>query len=154
MWDEITYPFPNFKGGTVEVWDWIRNFIPHFIGHVIAYHTLITVGVVAPCYALRHVLMFRPSVISSVLQSRAPLVHLRSPSGQWNLYHRFREVSEACTKLVGSFIFVRVYTESLKLLQEYMFKCSYPFDVPHSAGGSTALLPRFMPYFRAIENSR
>ena len=23
MWDEITYPFPNFNGATVEVWEWI-----------------------------------------------------------------------------------------------------------------------------------
>ena len=30
IWDVITYPFPNFNGATVEVWDWIRNFIPHF----------------------------------------------------------------------------------------------------------------------------
>ena len=23
VWDEITYPFPNFNGATVEVWEWI-----------------------------------------------------------------------------------------------------------------------------------
>ena len=28
---EITNPFPNFNGGTVEVWEWISNFILHFI---------------------------------------------------------------------------------------------------------------------------
>ena len=37
MWDEITYPFPNFNGATVEVWEWISIFIPHEIGHVITY---------------------------------------------------------------------------------------------------------------------
>ena len=37
MWDEITYPFPNFNGATVEVWKWISNFTPHFIGRVITY---------------------------------------------------------------------------------------------------------------------
>ena len=37
VWDEITYPFPNFNGCTVEVWGWISNFITHFIGHMIAY---------------------------------------------------------------------------------------------------------------------
>ena len=31
VWDEITYPFPNFNGCTVEVWEWISNFIPHFM---------------------------------------------------------------------------------------------------------------------------
>ena len=30
MWDAITYPFPNFNSYTVEVWEWISNFIPHF----------------------------------------------------------------------------------------------------------------------------
>ena len=29
MWDEITYPFPNFNSCTVEVWEWISNFITH-----------------------------------------------------------------------------------------------------------------------------
>ena len=26
VWDEITYPFPNFNGCTVELWEWISNF--------------------------------------------------------------------------------------------------------------------------------
>ena len=37
MWDEIIYQFPNFNGAAIEVWEWISNFIPHFIGHVISY---------------------------------------------------------------------------------------------------------------------
>ena len=37
MWGEITYPLPNFNGATVEVWEWISNFTPHFTGHVITY---------------------------------------------------------------------------------------------------------------------
>ena len=32
--DEITYPFPNFNGAAVEVWEWISNFIPHFMKRV------------------------------------------------------------------------------------------------------------------------
>ena len=32
MWSEITYPFPNFNGATVGVWEWISNFIPHYNG--------------------------------------------------------------------------------------------------------------------------
>ena len=27
----------NFNVGTVEMLEWINNFIPHFTGHVIAY---------------------------------------------------------------------------------------------------------------------
>ena len=37
MWDEITYPFPNFNGCTVEVLEWISYFILHFTGRVITY---------------------------------------------------------------------------------------------------------------------
>ena len=36
-WYEITYPFPNFHGTAVEVWEWIDNFVPHVTVHVIAY---------------------------------------------------------------------------------------------------------------------
>ena len=35
--DEITYPFLNFNGATVEVYEWISNFIPHIIVGVINY---------------------------------------------------------------------------------------------------------------------
>ena len=35
MWDEITFPFPNFNGDTVEVWESVRDVIPQFTGHVI-----------------------------------------------------------------------------------------------------------------------
>ena len=37
VWDEITYPFVNFNGSSVDVWEWIKNFTPHFAGHVIFY---------------------------------------------------------------------------------------------------------------------
>ena len=40
VWDEITNPFLNFNGATVEVFEWISNFIPHLTGRVITY----------PCY--------------------------------------------------------------------------------------------------------
>ena len=34
---EITYPFLYFNGATVEDYEWISNFTPHFIKHVITY---------------------------------------------------------------------------------------------------------------------
>ena len=40
VWDDITYPFPNSNGCTVEVWEWKSNVIPHFIGHGIAMPTI------------------------------------------------------------------------------------------------------------------
>ena len=36
-WDEITYPSINCNGCTVEAWELIGNFIPHFIMDVIDY---------------------------------------------------------------------------------------------------------------------
>ena len=44
MWEGITYPFPNFNGYTIEVWEWISNFIPHFTGQMITY----------PCWDLNY----------------------------------------------------------------------------------------------------
>ena len=35
--DKITYPFLNFSGCTVEVWEGMNNFIPHFTWYVITY---------------------------------------------------------------------------------------------------------------------
>ena len=37
VWDESTYPLPNFNGATIEVREWISNFVPHFFGHGITY---------------------------------------------------------------------------------------------------------------------
>ena len=34
---KIAYPFPIFNLKTVEVWELISNFIPHFVGHGITY---------------------------------------------------------------------------------------------------------------------
>ena len=34
---QITYPFPNFNGYSVEVLEWVSNLIPHFIMDVITY---------------------------------------------------------------------------------------------------------------------
>ena len=37
VWDEITYPFQNINGATVEVQEWINKFIPHTIMDVFTY---------------------------------------------------------------------------------------------------------------------
>ena len=38
VWDEIIHPFLNFNGCTVEVEEWISNYIPHFIIDMISMH--------------------------------------------------------------------------------------------------------------------
>ena len=37
MQDEITYPFPKFNGGALEVREWMNNYIPYFTEFVITY---------------------------------------------------------------------------------------------------------------------
>ena len=37
VWEEIIYIFPNWNGSTLQVWEWINNFMPHFIMDVISY---------------------------------------------------------------------------------------------------------------------
>ena len=31
MWDEVIYPFPNINCFTVEVWEEIKDVVPHFM---------------------------------------------------------------------------------------------------------------------------
>ena len=42
VWDEMTYPFPNFNGCTVEILDRISNLTPHFTGLAITYIHAVT----------------------------------------------------------------------------------------------------------------
>ena len=44
VWDEITYPFPNSNGCTVEEWEWRGNLIPHILLDVIIYYKLIVIS--------------------------------------------------------------------------------------------------------------
>ena len=37
VYNEITNPFPNFSGGTIEVWEWLSNLIPYITIDVITY---------------------------------------------------------------------------------------------------------------------
>ena len=37
VWDDIAYQFSNFNGATVDVWEWISNFIPYISGYMINY---------------------------------------------------------------------------------------------------------------------
>ena len=37
VWEQIIYSFPNFSVSNIEIWEWISNFIPHFIMNVITY---------------------------------------------------------------------------------------------------------------------
>ena len=42
VWHEITYPFPYFNAATVDVWEGISNFIPHFTDHEITYQNRVS----------------------------------------------------------------------------------------------------------------
>ena len=45
MWGEITYPFPNFHGCTIEFGNRLNNFTPHFIPDMIHIHAWIQIKV-------------------------------------------------------------------------------------------------------------
>ena len=36
VWDGVACPFPDFGGATVEVWEWMSDFVAHITGHAIA----------------------------------------------------------------------------------------------------------------------
>ena len=52
VWDEITYPFLNFKGATGEVWKWISNFTQYFIRQVSTY----------PCWGISQTMLIREAL--------------------------------------------------------------------------------------------
>ena len=64
MCDEITYPFLNFNGCTVEVEEWIGYFTPHFIMDGITY----------PCWDLSWTMLVKgvPGILP-------PLLHVWHP---------------------------------------------------------------------------
>ena len=57
VWDGITYPFPNFNGCTVQVWEWIDNLSQRFMMDLITYpcwdgnYSLLVKGAPSQCYA-------------------------------------------------------------------------------------------------------
>ena len=40
VFDENSYPFPNFNNANIEVWQWICNFMAPFLGHGVTYRCL------------------------------------------------------------------------------------------------------------------
>ena len=61
--DEITQPFPNFNGWTVEFWEWISNFITFFIIVVITYpHWILFNSIFSP-RVLKHLVVQYWSVL-------------------------------------------------------------------------------------------
>ena len=49
VWDETTYPFPNFSGRTVDIWKLTSNPFSHFTGHVITF----------PCWYLSYTMLVK-----------------------------------------------------------------------------------------------
>ena len=72
MWDEITYPFPNFNGYAVDVWGWVRNLSYTLLGLWLLIHAGIKVNHASkrgPKYQCpqTHILMARSTMpVSSI----------------------------------------------------------------------------------------
>ena len=68
VWGEIIYPFPNFNGSTVGVWECINNFIPRFIIDVITY----------PWRDLSYsMLVKRPLVVNGYHRTKSPFISIK-----------------------------------------------------------------------------
>ena len=72
--EEITYPFPNFNGCTVEVWEMKSNFIPH-ITNGCDYLYMLELKLIhvsngryhgIKCAILQHILMIESLIISEI----------------------------------------------------------------------------------------
>ena len=64
IWDEITYPFPNCNGCTVEILELISNFIPHLIMDMITY----------PCWDQNYSMLVKGAIDVLAYSSARPLV--------------------------------------------------------------------------------
>ena len=85
MWDKIIYPFLSFNVATVEVWEWISNFIPHFTGACdclfIMELKLIHVGKRGPSWCLTHWSQWRMDIwVIVVLNTTERLVTYLVPT--------------------------------------------------------------------------
>ena len=75
VWDEITYPFPNFKSCTVEVWEWISNCVSLYYAcnyFSILWLMLIYISERDPC-TQAHVVLCTLHVISLVQDCGIPM---------------------------------------------------------------------------------
>ena len=80
MWDEITYPFPNFNSSGIGVWEWMNNFIPHVTGHMF-YLSMLGLKLIHVSKRGPEVLMFVER-ICDVIVSRHCLCWLKCSHGR------------------------------------------------------------------------
>ena len=89
--------YPNFNGCTVEVWEWISNFIPHFLGHVITY----------ACYFQINVLVYK--WISHSIDEQFNMVFTKGKGAQAgtiiNVEKNYCNQSMKNKKMITSFLF-------------------------------------------------
>ena len=123
VWDEIVDPFPNFNGATIEVWEWMHNFIPHFTGRMIT----------CPCWELNHVSRrgprTRPPILCGVQTTH---IGARSSGAP-------RVNSVGHVFFTDSFICVSYYRESVIYIQIYMTYVTYKPNLNHESKKSWRL---------------
>ena len=89
VWSEITYPFPNFNGCTIEVWEWICNFILYFILDIITNPCWETIHYLRHCWNIVN-WMNPPSQTPVKLLIKTKKMHSRKCIGKcclWNICH-------------------------------------------------------------------
>ena len=65
VWDEIAYSSPNFVDCTVELWEWISNFIQHIILDAITY---LCFGAPVVCYMAQETVVLLHNPMCLILQ--------------------------------------------------------------------------------------
>ena len=90
VWGEITYQFPNFNGAAVEIWEWTRNFIPHFIMDVITYPM--------PCCPAGYIGVLAELIIA---ESTEYLMNIRSTQEARDEIHNLRHSKPKVWKVTG-----------------------------------------------------
>ena len=95
IWDYIACPFPNFNSETVEVWEWVSNFIPHFTRRVVTYGRFTCTGAiydtVKSCTWTKKIMVFlnhSKYIIHTInlKQCLGYCYHTRTVIIQWGLY--------------------------------------------------------------------
>ena len=77
VWDEITYPFTNFNGATVEVWEWINDFVSYSTGMWLLIHAGIKID---PCYLKGpevELVLFTHMLLTTIIYTNLPRQKLR-----------------------------------------------------------------------------
>ena len=146
MWDEITYPFPNFSG----CWEWRSNFIVDFIGHVITH----------PCWDLSWSMLMKGAhvIVKRLFAKKLEFLQISNLLSDLQLgFFLWRGMGDKLAlvninslwllKLLATLLFVKqLTTKNIKALHYWIFmkrNYKWPVDSPHKG---LVIKKKFIPW--------